>query len=534
MNTHFIKYSIGKLLQLLSIFMIIPGAIAWFEPHQVAFPEKLLDEKMLGLLCAIILSFSIGSVLTMLPRKQSDARTIREGFVIVAFGWVLLTLFGCIPLFVYFLQTSDQTGIVFYWRCFSDAYFEVMSGFTTTGATILADIEIVPRGLLFWRSMTHWLGGMGIVTLGIAVFPAFGVAAYQLFRGEIPGPTAERFKPSLAYTAKILWSVYATLTLLEAALLFAGGMSPFDAFCHAFGCMATGGFSTRNASIGAYNSAYIDWVIIAFMFIAGMNFIIHYNLIFFRKWDSLVNNHEFRFYVIIVLGAIAISVAVLQFQGLGSNDDITRSFRSHPLTQETIDQKLSAENAKISSFGSTVRSAAFQVVSIVTTTGFATADYDMWPGVLRLLLVLLMFFGGCAGSTSGGIKMVRILVVIKSSLRELASMIQPRQIISIRLDNKAIEEKLVARIVGFFVLFLISTAGLSLIMSFFIPDFTTATTAVITALCNVGPGLSGIGPTETFAWIPTGGKWVLTLCMLLGRLELYTVLIAFAPASWRR
>ncbi|MBN1575426.1 MAG: TrkH family potassium uptake protein [Chitinispirillaceae bacterium] len=534
MNTHFIKYSLGKLLQLLSFFMVIPGIIAAFEADHASIASTLLDVQVSGFFAAIFLSFLAGTVLTLQPRKNIDERTIREGFAVVTFGWLLLTLFGSIPLLVYFVKTAGGSGFSFWWRCFTDACFEVMSGFTTTGATILTDIEKLPAGLLFWRSMTHWLGGMGIVTLGIAIFPAFGVAAYQLFRGEVPGPTAERFTPSLAQTVKILWGVYAAFTLLEAILLFAGGMSPLDAVCHAFSTMATGGFSTRNASVAAYNSAYFDCVIIVFMFLAGINFLIHYNLIFFRKWDILKSNHEFRFYGIVIIGAIIVTTAVLQLQGLGRSDDIARSYRCTPRTSELLERKTAAEEAKIASFGSTVRHATFQVVSIITTTGFCTADFDMWPGVTRLLFVVIMFFGGCAGSTAGGIKMVRIMVIIKSALRELKSMIQPRQIITVRIAEKAIDEKQVHTIVGFFVMFLICTIGFSLIMSLMIPDFTTAITSVVSTICNVGPGLSGVGATENYSWIPSPGKWVLFFSMLLGRLELYTVLIAFAPASWRK
>ena len=533
MNFHFIRFSIGKLLQLLSFSMVIPAVIAFFEPHYTSFPDMLFDEKLSGLLVAILCSFAAGTILTLLPKKNMDDKTVREGFAIVTFGWLLLTVFGSIPFFVYFLKTGTHTGPLCLWRCFTDAFFEIMSGFTTTGATILTDIEVVPKGLLFWRSLTHWLGGMGIVTLGLAVFPAFGVNAYQMFRGEVPGPTTERLKPSLAHTAKILWGVYTGLTFLEVILLMTGGMTIFEAFCHAFGTMATGGFSTRNASIAAFNSAYIDWIVTVFMFLAGVNFIIHYQLIFFRKWEVLKSNHEFRFYALVIGQAVVLTVLILSLQGLGRSDDIARSFRTSPLTQEQVTQKITTEETKITSIGSTVRYAVFQVISIVTTTGFCTADFDAWPGFIRLLLVALMFFGGCAGSTGGGIKMIRIMVVLKAVWREVLSIIQPRQIINVRIADKTVDEKQVRTIVGFFALFLLCTAGFSLVMTLFIPDGTTAVTSVVATICNIGPGLSGVGAVENYAWIPIGGKWVLTLCMLLGRLELYTVLVAFIPASWR-
>jgi len=534
MNTHFIRFSLGKLLQLLSFFMLIPGVIAVFEADHSSFGTFFFDHKLFGFTIAIISAFITGTILTLLPTKDTDEKTVREGFAIVTFGWILLTFFGCLPIFIYFVETIPKHTIPELGRYFTDAYFEVMSGFTTTGATIMTNVEIIPDSLLLWRSMTHWLGGMGIVTLGLAIFPAFGVAAYQLFRGEVPGPTTEKLTPSLSQTAKILWGVYALLTLIEAILLIFGGMTPLEAFCHAFGTMSTGGFSTRNASIASFNSAYIDWVIIVFMYLGGINFIVHYNIIFFRRWSVLKGNSELRFYTIVILTAIAITVLALQIQGLASPQNVMRSFRFTPLTTQTATEGMVREAAKIHTVGSSIRYAAFQTVSILTTTGYCTADFDMWPGVIRLMLVVIMFFGGCAGSTAGGIKIVRIMIVLKSILREIRSMIQPRQIITVRLADKAIDEKQIRTILGFFATFLVCTVLFTLIMSLMIPDFTTAITSVVATMCNIGPGLSGIGPVENYAWIPAPGKWVLSLCMLLGRLELYTVLIAFAPATWRK
>jgi len=409
-----------------------------------------------------------------------------------------------------------------------------MSGFTTTGASILTNIEVLPRGILFWRSLTHWLGGMGIVTLALAILPVFGIASYQMFRGEVPGPTSERLKPRLAQTAKILWGVYALLTLIETILLRFGGMSLFDALCHSFGTMATGGFSTKNASIAAYNSAYIDWVIIIFMFFAGMNFLIHYQVLFARKWNLVRNNREFHFYAAVLLTAVILSTAVLQMRGLAPEKQITRSFQSQPLSKTALTQKVATEEAKIQSPVGSLRYAAFQVVSITTTTGYATADSNMWPNFIRFLLVVLMFFGGCAGSTGGGIKMTRIMVGIKAAWREVKTLIQPRLILPIKIAGKEIEEKAVSNIIGFIALFLGCFVIFSAIMSFLINDFTTAITSVVATMCNIGPGLSGIGTTQNYAWIPISGKWVLALCMLLGRLEIYTVLIALAPISWKK
>jgi trk system potassium uptake protein TrkH len=484
---------------------------------------------------AICLSFFFGTFLTLIKPGNIEGNPVREGFAIVTFGWIILTFFGCIPLSSYLILTNSSNNFFYYtFLCFTDAFFEIMSGFTTTGATIFTDIEVLPKSILFWRSMTHWLGGMGIVTLALAIFPAFGITAYQMFRGEVPGPTTERLKPRLAQTAVILWGVYSLLTLVETILLYMGGMSLFESFCHAFGTMATGGFSTRNGSVGAYDSAYLDWIIIIFMFLAGMNFILHYQIIFHKRIIVLLKDREFHFYAGVILIAILLGVATLQIKGLNSISHIERSYRSSELTLDDFNEKIKSETKKISSIQSTLRYVTFQVLSITTTTGYCTADFDLWPNSLRVMLVLLMFFGGCAGSTGGGIKMIRIMVVFKTVRREVRRMIQPRLIYPLKIAGKAIEEKQVANILGFFLLFLLIFIFFSCMMSFILSDFTTAITSVIATLCNIGPGLSGVGATENYAWIPIPGKWILTLCMLLGRLEVYTVVIAFSPISWKK
>jgi len=375
---------------------------------------------------------------------------------------------------------------------------------------------------------------MGIVTLALAIFPAFGVSAYQMFRGEVPGPTTERLKPRLTQTATILWGVYTLLTFAETGLLYLGGMSLFESFCHAFGTMATGGFSTRNASIGAYNSNYFDWVIILFMMFAGMNFMLHYQIIFHQRFSVLVKDREFQFYLSVILIAIFMGVVTLQTEGLAADSDIKRSFRNKPLAESELSARMAVEQQKISSLYSTIRHVTFQVFSITTTTGYCTADFDMWPNIMRFMLVVLMFFGGCAGSTGGGIKMIRIMIVFKATVREVKSMIQPKLIAPLKIAGRAVEEKQVANIVGFFILFIILFISFTGVMSLIVSDFTTAITSVAATICNIGPGLSGIGATENYAWIPLPGKWVLTLCMLLGRLEVYTVVIALSPISWRK
>lgn len=534
MNKKFIFFSIGILLEILSLILVIPATISFFEIENKIFPAFLYDFRILGFIIAIISSFVAGFILRKNGTNKIEGTGIKEGFAIVTFSWITLSLFGAIPLFMYLLSQADTTSLSAIITAFSNAYFETMSGFTTTGATILTNIEIMPKGILFWRSLTHWLGGMGIITLALAILPAFGIASYQMFRGEIPGPTTERLKPRLSQTAKILWGAYALLTLAETILLYFGGMPLFDSVCHAFGTMATGGFSTKNNSFAAYTNPYIHWVVTIFMFLAGINFLIHYRIIFARKLDLLKRNKELHFYISVLLISILISVFTLQTKGVAPKEEIKRSFRNQTLSEQQITRKISNEQKNIESFGDTLRHATFQVTSITTTTGYCIADFDVWPNLIRYLLVLLMFFGGCAGSTGGGIKMVRIMVIVKTAFREIKTIIQPRTITPVKIGHKTIEEKQIANIIGFVVLFLIFFCLFSLVMSFFVQDFTTAFTTVAATMCNIGPGLSGVGAMENYAWIPLPGKWILSICMLLGRLEIYTVFIALAPGLWKK
>lgn len=534
MKKRFIIFSIGTLLEIIAFVLLIPAGIAFFEIRNPRAVQLFSDPQLSGFLFAIVSSLICGIILRCFGSKEITGTGVKEGFAIVTFGWVILSFFGAIPLLNYILSQDSHITISRFISAFTDAYFETMSGFTTTGATIISNIEALPQGILFWRSLTHWLGGMGIITLALAILPVFGVASYQMFRGEVPGPTAERLSPKLTHTAKILWGAYAVLTLAQTILLKLGGMSVFDALCHSFGTMATGGFSTKNASLAAYNSPYIQWVIIIFMFFAGMNFIIHYQILFTGKFTLLKKDREFKFYTIVIVTVIILSTLFLQIRGLAAKNEISRRFRHQTLSEVQIDDKILQESSKISSFGQTLRHAAFQTISITTTTGYTTADFDTWPNAIRFTLVILMFFGGCAGSTGGGIKMSRILIFIKCALREIKTIIHPRIILPLKVANKTIEEKQVSNIIGFIALFMGSFLFFTIIMSFMIEDFSTAVTAVAATMCNIGPGLAGVGAAENYAWIPVGGKWILSLCMLLGRLEIYTVFILLMPSSWRK
>ena len=377
-----------------------------------------------------------------------------------------------------------------------------MSGFTTTGSTILTDIEAMPASLLLWRSMTQWFGGMGIIVLSLAILPMLGVGGMQLFKAEVPGPTADRLKPRIQDTAKLLWGVYFLLTTIEVLLLMAGNMSLFDAVNHAFTTMATGGFSTRNASLAAFDSAYIDGVVTLFMFLAGVNFSLHY-LGLRGRFVDYVRNEEFRFYL-----ALAVSgIALIMLFNAGS---------AYP------------------SFWDNLRYTAFQLVSILTTTGFGTADYELWPVLCQYLLVIAMFVGGCAGSTGGGIKVARMLLLAKHAQVQLFRLIHPRAVRLVKLGERAVDKEVMQSILGFFALYMAVFVLASFIMAATGMDLVSAGGSVIATLSNIGPGLGSVGPIDNFAHVPAVGKVTLALCMLLGRLELFTVLVLVFPTFWRK
>jgi len=471
---------LGALLLFLAGALIIPIPVSLIYADGVSY-------AFLGAACV---SASCGALLFQSFRSDRDL-SVREGFAVVTFGWTLFALFGALP-FVF-------AGAI---PSYVDAFFETMSGFTTTGSTILTDIEGLAPSLLFWRSMTQWLGGMGIIVLSLAILPMLGVGGMQLFKAEVPGPTADRLKPRIQDTAKLLWGVYVLLTALETLLLMAGGMSLFDAINHAFTTMATGGFSTRNASVAAYDSAYIDWVITLFMFLAGVNFSLHYLALRGRLRDFFANE-EFRFYLYLTLGG----TVVLVLLNLGD---------TYP------------------GFFDNLRYSAFQIVSIMTTTGFGTADYELWPVLCQYLLIFTMFIGGCAGSTGGGIKVARILLLFKHAHVQLYRLIHPRAVRLVKLGDRPVDKDVMQSILGFFALFMGVFVAASFIMAAIGMDLVSAGAAVIATLSNIGPGLGTVGPVDNFAHVPAFGKLVLAFCMLLGRLELFTVLVLFFPTFWRK
>lgn len=482
MRLRYTLHLVGILTFFLGLTMVFP----------LLFGLYYQDESVLPLLKSIAVTLGTGLVIYLVFRSaKGEVMSHREGMGVVAIGWTAAGLFGALPYYC---------GGVF--STFADAFFESVSGFTTTGASVLINIEIVPRGLLFWRSLTHWLGGMGIIVLSLAILPFLGVGGMQLYKAEVPGPAPDKLKPRIRDTAMVLWKVYVLFSAAETLLLMLGGMDLFQALCHTFGTMATGGFSTRQASIGSYHSPYIDTVVILFMLFAGINFSLHYQ---FLKGDlrAFWRNPEFRFFI----GAIVIFVLAV-------------SSNVYHTVYET--------------FSEAIRFGGFQVISIITTTGYTTADFEKWPSLSQTILLFCMFLGASAGSTGGGMKCLRIMLLLKHSYKQLFSLIHPRAVTQVKLGGRPISDEVLHSIWGYFVLYL----GVFIVSSFLLAamgvDVATSFTAVAATIGNIGPGLGLVGPTDNYAHIPMLGKWLLIFCMLLGRLEIYTILILFVPEFWRK
>ena len=473
---------IGILTLLLSAFMAL--SIVWAlidsEEHSI-WPMAL----------SVLLTFIAGLLLFLLNRKYDQRNiSIKEGYLIVALTWLSMSFFGALPFYF--------SG---YFPSFTDAFFESISGFTTTGASILSDIEALPRSLLFWRSTTHWLGGMGIIVLTLAILPILGVGGMQLFVAEAPGSTPSKLHPRMHDTAKRLWGIYILFTLLQCFLLMLGGMDFFHSINHAFSTMATGGFSTQNDSIAGY-SAYIQYVIIVFMILAGISFAMHYYLLkgYFKK---VLGNEELRFYfavMVIFTAVLTTAIHVLHHVGL----------------EEAFRQSL------------------FQTVAIATTTGFVTTNYLEWNGSLWFLIFLLMFTGGCIGSTGGGIKMIRLLVLFKNTRLELKRLLHPMAIIPLRLNNRTVPKSIITNFLAFFLIYILIFMIGAAIMSAYGLDFESSVGASIATIGNIGPAIGSVGPVDNYAHIPTGAKWILSFFMLLGRLELFTILLLFSPSFWKK
>jgi trk system potassium uptake protein TrkH len=431
-----------------------------------------------------------GSLILALTKNASLDIGKREGFIIVSFSWIVFSFFGSLP---YMISGSIPN--------FTDAFFETISGFTTTGSSILNDIEALPHGILFWRSFTQWMGGMGIIVLSLAILPVFGIGGMQLFMAEVPGPTPDKISPRIRQTAKTLWIIYLGFTVVETALLWIGGMTFFDAINHSFTTMATGGFSTKQASIAHWDSPFIQYVIVVFMFFAGTNFTLSYIAIK-GNFKKVFKDEEFKYYSLFIL-----IFSLVIFVGLA------------------VSTSLGLEHA--------FRDSIFQVVSIITTTGYATADYLTWAPILTFLIFALFFFGGSAGSTGGGIKIMRIVLLLKNSYYELRRMIHPNAIIPVKFNKHSVDAKIITNVLAFFMLYFIIFGFSTVVFTIIEPDIESSMGAVATSLGNIGPGLGSVGPAENFAHIHPAGKWFLSFLMLLGRLELFTVLVLISPAFWK-
>jgi trk system potassium uptake protein TrkH len=482
MRWRYILNIIGILLFFFGLTMILPLLVGLYYQDHSTIP--FLKAMGTTVVCGLGLYF-------ILKSEKAEVISQREGMAIVALGWTAVGLFGALPF--YFGNGFDS---------FVDAAFESVSGFTTTGASVLTQIEAISKGLLFWRSFIQWLGGMGIIVLSVAILPFLGVGGMQLYKAEVPSPVPDKLKPRIRDTALILWKVYALISLLQTILLMLGGMGWYDALCHTFTTMPTGGFSTKTASVAHFNSVYFDCVFIVFMLLAGINFSLHYQ--FLRgKPLAFWRDSECRFF----LGTVLLLTAVV-------------SFNVYDSVYQTI--------------GTALRYGAFQVVSIITTTGFATADYEKWPAMSQFILLICMFIGASAGSTGGGMKCLRIMLCFKYCYRELFSLIHPHAVTQIKVGGKVVPDDVLRSVVGFLALYMGLFALSAVILAGIGVDFRTSFSAIAASIGNIGPGFGLVGPAGNYAPIPFLGKWLLIWCMLLGRLEIFTVIILVVPEFWRK
>lgn len=474
---------VGLLQVFVALAMLLTAAVALYYGDG--------DHGAFVLATALTLAVGGGVYwLTRTPAAQTEEITVREGFVIVTLAWTATAVFGALPYVLSGVAPSRTA-----------AFFESMSGFTTTGSTVFGDVEALPHGILFWRSLTHWLGGMGIIVLVIAVLPYLGVGGMQLFLAEVPGPTPERLRPRITQTAKLLWLVYFGLTLAQTTLYVIGGMGFFDAINHSFSTLATGGFSTKNASFAAYDSPYLHWVTTVFMALAGANFALHFKAATGRP--TYLADSEFRLYAgILLLAGLVVTGANLAAPG-----------------PEGLERA--------------ARLAFFQVASLMTTTGFVAADYERWATGSQIVLFALLFVGGMAGSTGGGIKTIRVLLLLKQTGNELKRHLHPRAVLLARVGRQAVKEDVLANVVGFVILYLLICLAGAILLGLMGNDPLTAVAASAATLGNVGPGFGALGATEHYGGLSSPELAVASALMLVGRLEIYTVLLLFHPETWR-
>ncbi|WP_242009244.1 TrkH family potassium uptake protein [Robertkochia solimangrovi] len=493
LNTKIILHLMGLLLLFNGGFMLLAALISGIYN----------DGATLEISFAGILTLFLGVLMMFATRDHTKELKKRDGYMIVTLGWVVMSLSGMLP----YLFTGAIPQV-------TNAFFETMSGYTTTGASILNDIEILPEGVLFWRSTTHWIGGMGIIVLAIAILPLLGIGGMQLFAAEAPGPSADKLHPRITDTAKRLWFIYVGYTAAETVLLMLAGMNFFDAVNHAMATLSTGGFSTKNASIAYWNdNPLIQYIVILFMFLAGTNFVLSY-FAFKGKFQKVFKDYEFRFYGLLTLLVSIVAAVVIYLKADVPVSDY------HPMVWGE------AESA--------FRHSLFQVVSVITTTGFVSADFTNWTQFLTVLFFGLMFVGGSAGSTSGGVKVVRHLLMIKNGLLEFKRSLHPSAIIPVRYNQRMVSESIIFNILGFFILYMLMFIIGSMVLGFLGLDFESAIGGAASSLGNVGPAFGTLYPLANFDSLPILGKWWCSFLMLLGRLELFTVLILFTPFYWKK
>lgn len=473
--------NLGRIISIIGVAML--SCLLWSVPNNESVTIPILAAAIITVICGYILSRGFNS---------HENISFKEGYLLVSLGWILVSAFGSLP---YMLSG--------YLPSFADAFFETVSGFTTTGASVVADVESWPKGLMFWRCLTQWLGGMGIIALFIAIIAGIGTRANQLFKAEVPGPISDKISPRIRETARKLWVSYLLISVICALVLLALGMDLFDSLCHTFTTMATGGFSTKNSSIAFFTNPWIHWAITLFMFIAGTNFTLHFLAFKQRKPSIYWRDPEFRLYVGIII--VATLLVAISLNASGTLTDGEERFRA----------------------------AAFQVVSVLTTTGFATADFNLWPSLAAGTLFLMMFVGGCAGSTGGNIKPGRYLILGHRTLIELKKMVHPKAVLSQRFAGRFVNDDLLINVLQFFFLYIMLLAVGTICMNAAGLDIVSAVTAAATCLGNIGPGFGLVGPAQNFGFVSDFGKVVLSVLMLVGRLEIYPILILLLPDYWR-
>ena len=480
MNHKMILRTAGRIVALEGALLLLPALCALF------YREWTVALVYVGV---AVLAAAFGLLLVFLTRRCDRTIYAKEGFVTVALAWILLSVFGAAP----FVLTGDIPA-------YHDAFFETVSGLTTTGASILPDLTALSRGGLFWRSFTHWIGGMGVLVLMMAIVPDANGRSIHIMRAEMPGPVVDKIVPRVRDTAKILYFIYIGLTLAEVVFLLAGGMSLFESLIHSFGTAGTGGFSTRPESVGAF-SPYIQWVITVFMLLFGVNFNLYF-LMLIGRFKSAIRSEELWIY----LGIFAALTGVI-------------AWNIRPI---------------FSGAGEAIRQAAFQVASILTTTGYATADFNLWPNLSRMILFLLLFVGGCAGSTAGGLKVARVGILVKTAGKELNRLRHPRSVNAVRFEGKPLSEETRTGVVNYFALYAILLAAVLLLIGGEPFDMETNISAAISCFNNVGPGFSAVGPMGGYGGYSVWAKMVLSAAMLLGRLEIYPIVLSVSPSTWRK